>query len=59
MELLRVTEQGIQFPAIFLTYSEVEEMETVREICQTVYKRYKKASAGTDIPTKASNPAIQ
>lgn len=59
MELLRVTEQGIHFPAIFLTYSEVEEMETVREICQTVYRRYKKASARTDILTKASNPAIQ
>lgn len=42
MELLRVTEQGIEFPAIFLTYSEVEEMERVREICQTVYRRYKK-----------------
>lgn len=42
MELLRVTEQGIQFPTIFLLYSEIGEMETIKEICKTVYERYKK-----------------
>ena len=58
MELLQVTEREMQFPEVFLQYSEPEEMETVRKIFKTVYERYKKASARTDILTKASNPTI-